>query len=84
MDAENRMFPTEKLAITWGIIIVLTVVSVLKGSGNDSPFDIERCDQVDWILFWILQVICVLFEIVALYLVRAEYLRKVACGYEFT
>ena len=72
MDAENRIFPAEKLAITWCMIGILILISVFRGSGNDSPIDVKRCDDVDWMLFWILQGVCVIFEILAIYVVRRE------------
>ena len=72
LDSDNRVFPIEKMILIWGLIIIMTIVSLLRGSGNgkDSPIGVKRCDEVDWTLFWILQVICILFEIAGIYVVR--------------
>ena len=72
-EYENRVLPWEKLGLTWGLIIILTVISILRGDGNDSPVGIVRCDHIDWTLFFILQAICIIFEIIAICIVKKEY-----------
>jgi len=65
------------------LIAILTVISLLKGSGTDSLIGVVRCDAVDWTLFAVLQVICIIFNVLGIVLIKREYAEKVECGYEF-
>lgn len=85
IEAESTNFQWKKLGLNWCMIIMLTVVSLLRGSGNplESLIGTSRCDDTDWILFMLLQVICVLMTIGGVIVVKKEYSEKVECGYEF-
>lgn len=71
--------------MNWGLMIILTVISLLKGSGEGlSMVGITRCDGTDWALFVVLQVTCFIFLALGVYVVKNEHNLKVECGYEFT
>ena len=70
--------------LTWSLIGILIVISILRGSDNDSPIGIKKCDTMYWALLGILSAICILYEIIAIYVVRNEYEHKVKCGYQFS
>jgi hypothetical protein len=65
------------------MLLILTTVSILRGSGDNSPVGVERCDSTDWILFAVLQVACVAFELRAIWVIRHEYNQKVEHHYQF-
>lgn len=79
------MFQWSKLALNWGVIGILVVVSLLKGgsSPNDSLLGIVKCGKDDWIIFAVLQVICVVFLILGLLVIKREYRMKTEVGYQF-
>lgn len=83
MARESTNFQWNKLLLNWGMIIVLTVISLLKGSGDNSPIGVTRCSGLDWALFALLQVLCVIFIVLAVVLVKKEYKEKVESGYNF-
>jgi len=81
---ESTNFQWLKLSHNWIIILVLTVIQLLKGSGNDSLIGVVRCDSIDWVLFSVLQVICIAFTAWGIYIVKKGYQEKVHLGYNFT
>jgi len=36
------------------MVIVMTTLALLRGSGKDSIIDVMRCDSIDWTLFGLL------------------------------
>ena len=48
------------MAIIWGLIIVLTVMSLMRGKNDPSQslLGLKVCEGLDWGLFAILQVVC--------------------------
>jgi uncharacterized membrane protein YfcA len=80
---ESTNFQWQKLAHNWLLILALTIISVLKGSGTDSLIGVKKCDKIDWTLFAILQVICLSFLAWGLIIVKKEYAEKVEAGYKF-
>ena len=50
-------------------MIVFTLISLLKGNGANSPIGVKRCDQNDMVLFALTIVVCLIFEVSAIFLV---------------
>ena len=67
------------------MMILLTVISLLRGSGDpdESLIGTKRCDEIDWNLFTILHVVCVIMTFVGILVVKNEYKQKVESGYNF-
>jgi hypothetical protein len=42
---DNRALPVEKIGLLFGLLTVFTIISLLRGSGDDSPIDVRRCDN---------------------------------------
>ena len=55
----------------------------MRGSGTDSIIGVIRCSAMDWILFAILQGLCLIFTIAAIMIVNIEYKEKLDCDYKF-
>ena len=55
----------------------------MRGYGTDSIIGTVRCTSTDWILFIVLQGICIIFTVIAVLVVNKEYNEKVECGYTF-
>ena len=51
---ESTNLQWSKLILNWGIIAVLVVIQLMRGSGKPSIIDAIRCDTTDWILFMVL------------------------------
>lgn len=52
---ESTNLQWTKLILNWGLILILTVFSLMKGSGAEiSIIGVMRCDGLDWALFAIL------------------------------
>jgi len=58
----------------------------MKGSSNrdNSLLNIVKCESIDWILFAVLQVICFIYLILGLVMVKKDYEEKLEVGYEFS
>jgi hypothetical protein len=71
--------------LNWGIIVIQIIIYLLKGSPDpaDSLLNISRCDVIDWMLFMILHIICIIFTVIAIFKSNKDYNEKVECGYEF-
>ena len=80
---DNRVFPREKMLLIFGLIFTQVLISIFRGSGPKNEFGIYRCSDWDWILFSILCLACIIFEIGAIKVIRSEVSRKRQCGYEF-
>jgi len=65
------------------LVAVLVILSLLKGSGKDSMIGVKRCDSLDWTLFGLLQVLCIIWTVVGIVVVKREYHEKIDVGYEF-
>ena len=67
------------------MIAVLTTITLLKGgnSPQDSLLGVVKCDSNDWIIFGVLQVVCVIFLLLGLYVIKKEYREKTEAGYQF-
>ena len=86
IEAESTNLQWRKLALNWGMIVVLMVISLMRGSSNrpeDSLIGTVRCDTVDWSLFFALQILCLLFLAMGIVTVKYEYKEKKREGYEF-
>lgn len=85
IDAESTPFQWTKLALNWGLIIILIVFTLFKGgsSPNDSLLGIVKCGKEDWVIFGVLQVICVIFLLLGLCVLKKEYRMKTEVGYDF-
>lgn len=79
------MFQWSKLALNWGIICFLIFISLLKGgnSPQDSLLGIVKCDKDDWIIFGVLQIVCIVFLLLGLRVIKNEYKQKTEAGYKF-
>ena len=66
------------------MLLFLIVISILRGSGKESIIDVKRCDDMDWILFFVLQGACFIFLILGIVVLKTEYAQKVECNYEFS
>lgn len=80
------MFQWRKLGLNWGLIAVLTLITLMKGGTDpgDSIIGIKKCDPSDWLLFFILQIVCFLFLGIGTKIVNEEYKQKTEAGYQFT
>lgn len=67
---EGSHCPCLKLTIIWTIVIVLILVSVLRGSKGDSVVGIERCSAADWSLQALLLIVCLLACIIVIFLLN--------------
>ena len=65
------------------MIGALTIISILKGPGDDSVIGTVRCTGQDWALFALLQVVCIGFLVWGLTIVKKEFKAKVDAGYNF-
>lgn len=81
---ESTNFQWDKIGLNWGIIVVQTVVALLRGSGTNSIAGISRCETVDWVLFGMLQLFCLIFLLAGIKVAKQDYINKVDCGYEFS
>jgi len=54
IEKESTNFQWAKLGLNWGMILILIVISILRGSGDNSPVGIMRCDKSDWKLYGLL------------------------------
>jgi hypothetical protein len=85
VEYESTNFQWQKLALNWGMVLVLILISILRGSGEGlSMIDVARCDKTDWFLFGALQICCLLFLGYGIYVVKTEHALKVKVRYEFT
>ena len=85
IEAESTHFQWKKLALNGSLIIILVLVSLMRGgeSPTDSIIGLPKCDPLDWGLFGILQAICVVYFYLAYKVIAAEIEEKEECGYEF-
>lgn len=85
IEGESTVFQWKKLALNWGIIFFLIIISVLKGgnSPQDSLLGVVKCGKDDWIMFGVLQVVCVIFLLISLHVIKTEYRQKTEVGYTF-
>ena len=70
------------MGLNWGLILVMTIISLLKG-GDGSLIGAVKCDGTDWLLFVLLLVACLIFLVLGIVVNKREYQEKVACGYKF-
>jgi len=85
IEGESTNLQWKKLGLSWGLMIIMTVVSILRGSSKEtSLLESERCDVIDWSLFIALMLTCVFFFLVGILIIAKEYQRKVKCGYVFS
>lgn len=68
IERESTNIQPAKLALNWSLIIILLFMSLMKGSSNrdTSLLKIVKCETVDWILFAVLQVICLIYLFIGL------------------
>ena len=62
----------------------LIIISLLRGSGNDSFIGVKRCDGTDWGLFAALQGCCFLFLGLGIVVLKREFKEKQEFGYQFS
>ena len=55
------------------LLVALIAIFILKGDGKDSVIDVKRCSDIDWTLFAILQVVCIIFLAIGIIIVQKEY-----------
>lgn len=62
VEYESSNLQWSKLAVIWGLIISLTVIALLRGKSDRSQslLKLGVCDGLDWGLFAILQLICII------------------------
>ena len=82
---ESTNLQWSRLALNWGLIVVLIILSVLKGADKeeDSVLGILKCDAVDWTLFVVLQLICLIFLGIGVFLLYKDFQERTAAGYQF-
>ena len=52
IDYESTNFQWQKLALNWGMVLILVAISLLRGSGDvRSIANVTRCDKEDWYFF---------------------------------
>lgn len=80
---ESTNLQWSRLALNWGLIVVLIILSILKGGDKkeDSILGILKCDAVDWTLFVVLQIICFIFLGIGVYLLNKDFKDKTEAGY---
>jgi len=66
-----------------GMLLVLLIISLIRGKGDGTMVGIKRCSTADWVFFGILILIAVIITGVALIILRKEYAHKVLIGYTF-
>lgn len=75
---------TLKLFFCILMLVILLVVALLRGSGQEPSFaGVQRCDPLDHTLFALLILAGLVLTLVATVIVRKEYLHKQAIGYPF-
>ena len=72
------------MALNMGMLLTLVFISLFKGDGEVSLIGVKRCDDTDWALFGVLQLLCFIFLALGIWVVRKEYNQKVKHGYKFT
>ena len=71
---ESTNFQWDKLALNWGMLLALFIISFIRGNGREpSIIGVERCTGVDWVLFWLLVAIGALFTVVGVKITLKEY-----------
>lgn len=82
---ESTNLQWSKVALNWGLIVILVIISLLKGADNkdSSALGILRCDPIDWVLFAILQIVCLIFLIIGIYVLKKDLKEKTEAGYNF-
>ena len=82
---ESTNLQWSRLALNWGLIVVLVIISLLKGAEKkeDAILGILRCEAVDWVLFTILQIICLAFLVVGVILLKKDFKERQDAGYQF-
>jgi hypothetical protein len=65
------------------MIVIQIIIYNLKGDPDpkDSLLNYKRCELGDWMFFMALQIICIIFTIIAIFRSNKEYNEKVECGY---
>ena len=53
-ERENTNFQWKKVILNWLMIVILIIISYLRGNGKTSPVDIIRCSGIDWFMFILL------------------------------
>lgn len=71
--------------LNWTLILVLVCISFLKGGAKptDSLIGIIKCDSIDWMLFSLLQVICAIYLLIAVFILKREFKEKSDASYDF-
>lgn len=64
----------------------MVIISLVKGgnSPQDSLLGIVKCGKDDWIMFAVLQVVCIIFLLISIHVIKTEYREKTKVGYTFT
>lgn len=85
IEAESTNFQWTKLFLNYSLIIILCLISFMRGATKpeDSLLNLKKCDGLDWGLFAILQVICLVYFFAGYRLVSNEIAEKEQVGYEF-
>lgn len=83
---ESTNFQWAKLIFIWSLVLILFFINMMRGKSNpeSSWLKLKTCDALDWGLFAILQVICIIYELIAVRIVSNEATEKEEVGYEFT
>lgn len=83
---ENTNFQWTKLAMNYGILIVMTVIKLIRGpgAGQESLLGITICSWQSWLAFAIQIIIVLIFSGLAAKIANNEYEKKEKLGYEFS
>lgn len=83
IETDSTNFRWASITIIWTLMIVLTVISLMRGKNDPSQslLNLRLCDLIDWILFAVLQIICFLALGISVCIVLAEMKEKEAAGY---
>jgi hypothetical protein len=85
IDYESTNLQWAKVVLNWGLIVFLIIIKMFQGGKKEkSVIGVLRCEGLDWGLFVILQVICVIALIAGVKIVRDEQAAKELYSYKFT
>jgi hypothetical protein len=67
INYENKHFPLKRMVLFLGLLALLIVVSLLRGSKyTPSIVDMEKCIGVDWVLIIFVIIVCCSMSFVAI------------------
>ena len=84
MTIESSHFQWSKLSMNIGMVVVLFVVTLLRGDGNKpSIVGVSRCDPYEWALLATLVIVALILTVGTAIMLNREYHHKCDIDYKF-